>query len=84
LTNLLIQTNKFGTSLAQGLRVYADSFRTKRMMRAEEKAASLPTMLMIPVIFFIFPALFVVIALPAALRIYYAFIAPGAQGLGGN
>jgi len=77
LVNLLIQTNKFGTSLAQGLRVYAESFRTKRFMRAEEVAAKLPTKLMLPVLFFIFPALFVVIALPAAIRLYFAFIAPG-------
>jgi tight adherence protein C len=77
LTNLLIQTNKFGTSLAQGLRVYADSFRTKRMMRAEEKAAKLATSLMIPLIFFIFPALFVVIAFPAAIRMYYSFVVAG-------
>ncbi len=77
LTNLLIQTSRFGTSLAQGLRVYADSFRTKRCMRAEEKAAKLPVTLMLPTLFCIFPALFVVIALPAAIRIYYAFIVTG-------
>jgi tight adherence protein C len=76
LASLLIQTDRFGTSLAQGLRVYADSFRTKRFMRAEERAATLPTKLLIPLIFFIFPALFVVIVLPAAMRIYYAFIVP--------
>lgn len=74
LASLLIQTDRFGTSLAQGLRVYADSFRTKRFMRAEERAAMLPTKMLIPLIFFIFPALFVVIALPAAIRIYYAFM----------
>lgn len=74
LASLLIQTDRFGTSLAQGLRVYADSFRTKRFMRAEERAATLPTKLLIPLVFFIFPALFVVIVLPAAMRIYYAFI----------
>lgn len=76
LASLLIQTDRFGTSLAQGLRVYADSFRTKRFMRAEERAATLPTKLLIPLVFFIFPALFVVIVLPAAMRIYYAFIVP--------
>jgi len=74
LASLLIQTDRFGTSLAQGLRVYADSFRSKRFMRAEERAATLPTKLLIPLVFFIFPALFVVIVLPAAMRIYYAFI----------
>lgn len=77
LTNLLTQTNRFGTSLAQAMRVYSENFRTKRFMQAEERAAKLPTKLVIPVLFFIFPALFVVIALPAAIRIYNAFIAPG-------
>lgn len=76
LASLLIQTDRFGTSLTQGLRVYSDSFRTKRFMRAEERAATLPTKLLIPLLFFVFPALFVVIALPAAMRIYNAFIAP--------
>jgi tight adherence protein C len=77
LTNLLMQTNRFGTSLAQALRVYSESFRTKRFMQAEERAATLPTKLVIPVLLFIFPALFVVIAFPAAIRIYTAFIASG-------
>lgn len=77
LTNLLMQTNRFGTSLAQAMRVYSENFRTKRFMQAEERAASLPTKLVIPVLFFIFPALFVVIALPAVIRIYNAFIGPG-------
>ena len=76
LVNLLIQTDRFGTSLAQGLRIYSESFRTKRFMRAEETAATLPTKLMLPVLLFIFPSLFVVIALPAAIRIYHAFVAP--------
>ncbi len=79
LVNLLVQTDRFGTSLAQGLRIYSESFRTKRFMRAEERAATLPTKLMLPVLLFIFPALFVVIALPAALRIYQAFVAPSAH-----
>lgn len=76
LVSLLVQTDRFGTSLAQGLRVYAESFRSKRFMMAEERAAKLPTKLLLPLLFFIFPALFVVIALPAAIRIYQAFIAP--------
>jgi len=76
LASLLMQTDRFGTSLSQGLRVYSDSFRSKRFMLAEERAATLPTKLMIPLLLFIFPALFVVIALPAAMRIYNAFIAP--------
>ncbi|MEW6440391.1 MAG: type II secretion system F family protein [bacterium] len=69
LSTLLIQTDKFGTSLAQALRVYSDTFRTKRYIKAEEIAAKLPTKLMVPLIFFIFPGLFVVILGPAVIRI---------------
>jgi tight adherence protein C len=73
-TTSLIQTDKFGTSLAQALRVYSDAFRTKRYQRAEEKAAKLPVKLVFPAILFIFPALFVVIAGPAAIRVYQVLI----------
>ena len=66
----LIQTDKFGTSLARALRVYSDTFRTKRYQRAEEKAARLPVKLVLPAILLIFPSLFVVIAGPAAIRAY--------------
>lgn len=70
LVTLLLQTDKFGTSLAKALRVYSDTFRTKRYLKAEEVAARLPTKLMVPLILFIFPALFVVIMGPAAIRIH--------------
>lgn len=68
LMTLLIQTEKFGTSIAQALRVYSDSMRTKRRQRAEEMAAKLPVKLVFPLIFFIFPSLFIVILGPAAIR----------------
>jgi len=71
---LLIQTDKFGTSLAQTLRVYSDSFRTKRFQRAEEIAAQLPVKLVFPTILFIFPSLFIVILGPAAIRIYQTLL----------
>lgn len=74
LVTLLIQTDKFGTSMAQALRVYSDSFRTKRFQRAEEIAAKLPVKLIFPCILFIFPSLFVVILGPAAIRIYETLI----------
>ncbi len=70
----LIQTDKFGTSLAQALRVYSDVFRTKRYQRAEEMAAKLPVKLVFPAILFIFPSLFVVLAGPAAIRVYQVLI----------
>lgn len=70
LMTLLVQTDKFGTSIAQALRVHSDSMRTKRYQRAEEMAAKLPVKLVLPLILFIFPALFVVIIGPAAIKIY--------------
>jgi tight adherence protein C len=70
LTTLLIQTDKFGTSMADALRVFSDSFRTERQQRAEEIAAKLPVKMLFPLIFFIFPSLFVVILGPAAINIY--------------
>jgi len=67
---LLIQTDKFGTSIAQALRVQADSMRTKRMQRVEEIAAKLPVKLIFPTILFIFPSMFLVLAGPALLRAF--------------
>jgi tight adherence protein C len=74
LTTLLIQTDQFGTSMADALRVYSDSFRTERFQRAEELAAKLPVKLLFPLVAFIFPALFVVLLGPAAISIYNAFL----------
>ena len=73
-TTLLIQADKFGTSIAESLKVYSDTFRTKRYQRAEEIAARLPVKLIFPLVFFIFPSLFVVILGPAVIRIYEALI----------
>jgi tight adherence protein C len=70
LVTLLIQTDKFGTSVANALRVYSDSFRTQRYQKAEELAAKIPVKLIFPLILFILPALFVAIVGPAAIRIY--------------
>ncbi len=76
LVTLLIQTDKFGTSVAQSLRVFSDSFRTKRFQKAEEIAAKLPVKLMLPLILFIFPSLFIVILGPALIRVYQTFLQP--------
>jgi tight adherence protein C len=70
LTTLLIQTDKFGTSISQSLKVYSDTMRVQRMQRAEEMAAKIPIKLLFPLIFFIFPSLFVAILGPAAISIY--------------
>ena len=73
LVALLIQTDRFGTSIGQALRVHSDSMRMNRRMKAEEKAAQLAVKLMIPLILFIFPALMVVIAGPGAIRLMNNF-----------
>ena len=69
LVAMLIQTDMFGTSIAQTLRVYADSMRTKRFQMAEELAAKLPVKLLLPLMLFIFPTLLIVILGPAGIRI---------------
>ena len=70
LVTLLIQTDKFGTSVAKALKVYSDTMRTQRFQRAEEMAAKIPVKLLFPLILFIFPALFVAILGPAVINIY--------------
>ena len=71
--NTLLQTAKFGTPLAQSLRILAQEFRDARLVRAEEKAARLPAMLTVPMILFILPTLFIVLLGPAALSIIDTF-----------
>ncbi len=80
LMTLLIQTEKFGTSIGQALRVYSDSMRTKRYQKAEEIAAKLPVKLVFPLIIFIFPALFVAVVGPAAIKIFKVLL----PALGGH
>jgi tight adherence protein C len=65
----LIQTDRFGTSVAQSLRVHGDTLRTKRRQRAEEQAAKTPVKMVPILVFFIFPALFVVILGPAFINL---------------
>ena len=74
LVTLLIQTDRFGTSVAQALRVYSDSVRTKRYQKAEEIAVKLPVKLMLPLILLIFPSLFVAILGPAVIRVFQIFV----------
>lgn len=68
LTTLIIQTDKFGTSIGPALRVHADSMRNKRFQRAEEIASKIPTKLIFPLMLFIFPCLFIVLLAPAVIR----------------
>ena len=69
LTAMLVQTDRFGTSIATALRVHSDTMRTKRRQRAEEAAAKTTIKLVFPLVLFIFPAMFVVILGPAVLHI---------------
>ena len=68
MVNNLLQADKYGTPIAQALRVLSAEFREERMLKAEEKAARLPAMLTVPMIIFILPPLFVVLLGPAILR----------------
>jgi tight adherence protein C len=68
LVTMLIQTDKFGTSVATSLRVHSDVLRTKRRQRAEEAAAKTGVKMVFPLVFCIFPAIFVVTIGPAAIK----------------
>jgi tight adherence protein C len=67
LAAILIQADKFGSSVAQALRVQSDSMRTRRRQMAEEKAAKTAVKLIFPLVIFIFPAIFIVLVGPAAI-----------------
>ncbi len=69
LVAMLIQTEKLGTSLAQSLRVHSDSLRTRRRQRAEEAAAKTTIKLVFPLVFLLFPALFIVILGPGVMEV---------------
>ena len=68
LVAMLIQTDKFGTSVAQSLRVHSETSRTKRRQRAEEAAAKTGVKMVFPLVFCIFPAIWVVTIGPAAIK----------------
>ena len=73
LVALLVQTDKFGTSLAQALRTHADTSRTKRRQNAEERAGKLGVKLVFPLVLFLFPALYIVILGPAVITFLRVF-----------
>ncbi|NDE89678.1 MAG: type II secretion system F family protein [Alphaproteobacteria bacterium] len=70
LVNTLTQSERYGTPLAQALRVLSSELREERMMKAEEKAAKLPATLTVPMILFILPTLFIVLLGPAIIRVF--------------
>ncbi len=69
LVAMLVQSDRFGTSIAQALRVHAENLRTKRRLRAEEAAAKIALKLLFPLIFFIFPSMLLVLLGPAIISI---------------
>jgi len=69
LVALLVQTMRFGTSVADALRVYSEEFRDKRMQAAEEQAAKIGTKMVFPLVFCLFPSFFLVAIGPAVLRL---------------
>jgi tight adherence protein C len=73
LVSLLIQTMRFGTSVADALRVYSEEFRDRRLQKAEEEAAKIGTKLIFPLVFCLFPSFFTVAIGPAVLRLIIVF-----------
>ena len=79
---MLIQAERFGTSIADSLRVLSDTLRTRRRMRAEEQAAKIALKLLLPLAFCIFPALLTVLLGPAFIHVYRVLL-PTMTGSGG-
>jgi tight adherence protein C len=73
ITATLSQAIRFGTPLAESMRILAAEMRTERMMRIEERAARLPVLLSIPLALFILPCLMIVIGTPVGLRVMDTF-----------
>ena len=73
LVSMLVQTEQFGTSIAKMLRVHADTLRTQRVQIVEEMAAKTSVKLVFPLVFFVFPALFLVTLGPAVIVMMESF-----------
>jgi len=71
--SMLVQADKFGTSIADSLRIQSEMMRIKRMQRAEEKAAKVPVKILLPLILFIFPVLMIVLIGPAVIQMSSMF-----------
>ena len=74
LVGTLIQTDRFGTSVAQALRVHSDSLRTERRQRAEEQAAKTTVKMIIPLVLFVMPSLLFVTVGPAVIQLLHIFM----------
>ena len=74
IVTMLIQTDKFGTSISQSLRVASETLRTKRRQRAEEAAAKTGVKMVFPLVLCIFPAIWVVTLGPAAIKIVQVLV----------
>ncbi|SEF04519.1 tight adherence protein C [Burkholderia sp. WP9] len=83
LAAMLIQADRFGTSVGDSLRVYTDNLRTKRRLRAEEQAAKIALKLLFPLMFFIFPTLLTVLIGPSAIQIVRQLF-PAIHGMTGG
>lgn len=70
LVTMLVQADRFGTNIADALRIHADSLRVRRQMRAEEAAAKLPVKMVFPLVLCVFPALMIVLAGPPFISIF--------------
>jgi tight adherence protein C len=79
LVGTLIQTDRFGTSVAQALRVHSDSLRTERRQRAEEQAAKTTVKMIIPLVLFVMPSLIFVTVGPAVIQLLHIFMPAGAK-----
>jgi tight adherence protein C len=77
---MLVQTDKFGTSVAQSLRVHAETVRTKRRQRAEEAAAKTGAKMVFPLVVCIFPAIWVVTVGPVVIKFIHVLV-PISQGM---
>lgn len=73
LSTIIAQSEKFGTSMAEAMRVFSEDMRQIRSQRAEESAEKMSVKLMVPLVLFIFPAIFIVTAGPAALKLVEIF-----------
>jgi tight adherence protein C len=78
---MLTQADKFGTSIAESLRVFSDDLRHKRQVRAEEMAAKVPTKMLFPLVLFIFPSVLMVVLGPALIQ-FVRTMAPMMAGQG--